>query len=780
MRLARADRRGLSRRVRRLFEQLEDRWLLSLDVPALSSLAGANHTIYLDYDGHITEDTPWNDYFGNPSIHSPAYDTDGDFQNFSTSELANIVESWQRVAEDFAPFHVNVTTVFPGLPALIRSGAGDTQWGIRVVMTDDTEGCGCGGIAYIDSFNWDFDMPTFVYNNGAKAVAEAISHEVGHSLGLAHDGYSGGSYYPGHGSGETGWASLMGVGYYVNVSQWDRGEFFSSNNGGSGANYGKGPDDLAVITSFNGFGYRADDHGNTNATATPLGVSGVNVSGAGIIERTADVDVFRFTTGTGPVSLNVLPFAIGPNLDIKADLYNSAGQLVATSNDSTVLGASINVNLSAGAYFLRIDGTGWGNPGANPPTGYSDYASLGQYTVSGTVTPVPTPTFSISDIVMIEDQFTAQLVVTMIGAPTSPISVNFATANGTATAGSDYVATSGQLTFLQGETSKTISIPIINNSVPEPHETFFVNLSSNSAGTEIADGQALATIQNDDVEFGVSDYADFEGNPNIGPTKDFYFTVTLPYASARNATVHAQTFGITAAANLDFILASEDLVVTAGQTTATLIVKVKTDLIGEPHELFSVDLTGAVGGTIVDNQGIGTIYNDDTIRRIILDNVGGPQGLFSDMEPCNELPFWDSNLEPAGPTNVANSDHDCGCGSDDEPGDHHDPLSNETAAFWAAHNRAIVDVAAGPQSLLLDAPHHELTSVDRVFDLVGAVAETSVRSAPLDGGRATDLTRSLRSAEGRQFEPTGRLPFDLNDDAHAARLSSLLVTDRLS
>ena len=71
--------------------------------------------------------------------------------------------------------------------------------------------------------NWSSDTPVFVYTTGGKSVAEASSHEVGHSLGLSHDGTSSTSYYTGHGNGETDWAPLMGVGYYANVTTWDRG-----------------------------------------------------------------------------------------------------------------------------------------------------------------------------------------------------------------------------------------------------------------------------------------------------------------------------------------------------------------------------------------------------------------------------------------------------------------------------------------------------------------------------------------------------------------------------
>jgi hypothetical protein len=108
-------------------EARKPRLYLSLEVPLLSSLPGANHTVYLDFNGHVTENTNWSSHFGNPSISSPAYNADADPNNFSATELTAIENAWKRMSEDFIPFHVNVTTVDPGIEALRKSGTGDTQ-----------------------------------------------------------------------------------------------------------------------------------------------------------------------------------------------------------------------------------------------------------------------------------------------------------------------------------------------------------------------------------------------------------------------------------------------------------------------------------------------------------------------------------------------------------------------------------------------------------------------------------------------------------------------------
>ncbi len=138
----------------------------------------------------------WNSSYGIDPILSPPYDIDGNTETWSAAELSRIDDVWRIVAEDFSPFDVDVTTEAPPVDWLINSGGGDTQWGVRVVVTDDTfANCGCGGFAYIDSFNWNTDTPVFVFNSSLVGVSEASSHEAGHALGLAHDGTNSVAYY---------------------------------------------------------------------------------------------------------------------------------------------------------------------------------------------------------------------------------------------------------------------------------------------------------------------------------------------------------------------------------------------------------------------------------------------------------------------------------------------------------------------------------------------------------------------------------------------------------
>jgi subtilase family serine protease len=359
------------------------------NVFSLHSNIGANHTIYLDFDGHITTGTSWNSAYGKTSIVTPAYDADGNPSSFSTTERQTIWEIWRRVAEDFIPFNVNVTTAAPPISDLVKTDSSDTRWGIRVAIggkDSDWYTGSAGGVAYLNSFNYSTDTPAFVFQNyankPAQNFAEAVSHEVGHALGLKHDGDLNAAegtldreYYRGHGSGDTGWGSIMGfpstLFSFRNLTQWSKGEYAGANNQ---------EDDLHIITTKNGFGYRADDYGNTMSTAAPLALSGSVSNTYGIIERNTDQDWFTFTSSTGKLALNINPFEHGPNLDIMAMLYNSSGSLIATSNPLNELSASFNGLYSPGQYYIRILGTG-----KSGIDGYSNYGSLGQYSITGSI-----------------------------------------------------------------------------------------------------------------------------------------------------------------------------------------------------------------------------------------------------------------------------------------------------------------------------------------------------------------------------------------------------------
>jgi PKD repeat protein len=357
--------------------------LLPLDQTfALHSRAGAQRTIYLNFKGAMLGGTAWNG--SGSTVTALPFDTDGVPYSFSTTELQRIQYIWQRVAEDYAPFEVDVTTEAPSADVLTRNGATDQVFGTTVLITSRSGvyNCSCGGVAYIGIFDdtSDYYKPALVFYDalGAgneKYVAEAISHEAGHNMGLGHDGYSGGGYYQGHGSGATGWAPIMGVGYYQALVQWSKGQYATANNV---------QDDYAVMVG-NGLPIRLDDHGGTAATASPLPGTAVNglisFSSSGVIERPDDVDMFSFASGPGTVTLSVNPAARSANLDLLIELRNSSGALLASANPVDSLPSSLSYTIPVAAtYYVGVQGVGRGDPLG---TGYTDYGSVGQYTISG-------------------------------------------------------------------------------------------------------------------------------------------------------------------------------------------------------------------------------------------------------------------------------------------------------------------------------------------------------------------------------------------------------------
>ncbi|MBI5258058.1 MAG: PKD domain-containing protein [Burkholderiales bacterium] len=348
---------------------------------ALHSRPGARRTIYLNFRGATLTNTVWNG--STSTITALPFDTDGVPYSFSTAELQRMQYIWQRVSEDYAPFDVDVTTEAVPQELITRSGSTDAVYGTVVLITSRSGvySCSCGGVAYLGVFDdtSDFYKPALVFYDALgpgneKYVAEAVSHEAGHNMGLGHDGTASTGYYQGHGSGATGWAPIMGVGYYQALVQWSKGEYSGANNV---------QDDYAVMQS-NGLPLRVDDHGNTPASATPLAAvlnGGTSTASAeGVIERPGDVDTFSFTAGAGSLSVTLSPAARSANLDAVLTLSNSAGAVLASVNPVDALNASLAFTLpAAGTYYLAVTGTGKGDPLA---TGYSNYGSLGQYALA--------------------------------------------------------------------------------------------------------------------------------------------------------------------------------------------------------------------------------------------------------------------------------------------------------------------------------------------------------------------------------------------------------------
>lgn len=335
-------------------------------VTAYNSNPSSVATIYLDFDGQYVQGTSWN--MGGSAINcAPA--------GISASQIKEV---FQRVSEDYRPFDINVTT------DSTKYWAAPIDRRIRIILTTTSDWYGnAGGVSYMGSFTWGDNTPGFVFtallNYVPKYIAEAASHEVGHTLGLKHQAAYDNNcnklseYNTGIGSGEIGWAPIMGSAYYKNFTLWNNGA-----NPYGCTNY---QNDLEIITGYNGFTYRADDYTADFKKPTKVSFTNDKFSLSGIIEKSTDVDVVSVTIPSfGRFKLDAEPYNIGDgysgaNLDLEVDLMSNATTVLGTYNPASTLKSGIDTMLNAGIYYLRLQGKG------NSYT--SAYASLGSYNLLG-------------------------------------------------------------------------------------------------------------------------------------------------------------------------------------------------------------------------------------------------------------------------------------------------------------------------------------------------------------------------------------------------------------
>lgn len=351
-------------------------------IPILNSYpAITNKVVYLDFDGQVVSGTGWNS--GNTINALP-----------STKNNASIIEIWKRISEDYRPFDVNITT------DSVRFNSAPPNRRIRVVVTPTSSWYGsAGGVAYVGSFTWGGTpgTPCWVFENqlgnSTKNIAEAASHEVGHTLTLRHQStYSSvtcsktAEYNAGINSGGViTWAPIMGVGYSRNVTTWYNGKSSTSctltqNDHGNASPGLTGPNYLTFLP---------DDVGNTPGASKILNLNTLNLADSGLVEQPSDIDAFQFSIcNTRNITIDVKPWALdttnysGANLDVRLFLYDASNNQLAVDTPLNKLNSRIGMTLLAGTYWFAIDGGGSPN--------YSDYGSLGRYYIKIKATNPPT------------------------------------------------------------------------------------------------------------------------------------------------------------------------------------------------------------------------------------------------------------------------------------------------------------------------------------------------------------------------------------------------------
>ncbi len=393
-----------------------------LSPPEFSSNPGAPRTIYLDFNGHTQKQWTRTDVTPNVTFNnvvSAAFDTDGRF-GFSDSEIAQIRDIWSRVAEDFAPFNVNVTT-----KQTVAWGSDDRYVvvGGKDFLTPEHRGgySSASNVVYVFSE----EIKSMVTDhegkpaNLAAATASTASHEVGHTFGLSHDRRydNTGKYIDDYSRGDADWTPIMGDCLSVDRTVWSTNAIVGEVKDvyGRFAGYER-QNQLDVLSGV--LGLREDEAGDrwTNAKDMPsILITSTNKYGVvpGIIGTSTDSDWFHFRTdgGTNSITLNTSEF--GANLEAKMTLWESirvgAGirsqQVVRPIFESVGFNLGLVKNLVAGSYFVSIQGN-------NTAPIQGKYANVGQYTLSvgSSVSAAPSVGTMASGANALQSKMNAQLV----------------------------------------------------------------------------------------------------------------------------------------------------------------------------------------------------------------------------------------------------------------------------------------------------------------------------------------------------------------------------------
>ncbi len=385
-------------------------------VPAFSSKPDAPAQFYLDFDGHSSTTDYWaqNTPEARNGYSFPAFNIRGDGHvgdpnTFSPGERLFIANTWRSVAEDFSAFNLNVTTVEP--QALKAPGPGQTVANaqgvaLRNVVTnkrDQLWAKNAAGYAPLNAFTNTFangpalNFPNTDLSNlpppGANfalrrnvevlaGVGQLISHEGGHALGLQHQFLTAADGTTLPAITYSGESKLRGP--TERLATWVTGVAAAL----SPAIPPKQQNDMDVLAA-NGFGYRADDVGNTQAAAVALTATGNTYTRGGVIEKSDDVDFYSFVAA-GKTTIDVAPigYELDPNLNVQFELFDANGVSVArgikpivTANQKQMPSQAATLtldNLANGTYFLKVSSTG--RRGTGKPNQFIE--NFGQYTIN--------------------------------------------------------------------------------------------------------------------------------------------------------------------------------------------------------------------------------------------------------------------------------------------------------------------------------------------------------------------------------------------------------------
>jgi len=364
----------------------------------------------------------------------------------------------------------------------------------------------------------------------------------------------------------------------------------------------------ATLTDSLGVGTITDN----DAAASIAVVSGNNQSTVVNTAFAAPL-VAEVRNAGGALVQGVSALFTAPGVGASAVFSTTTNNIITTTNASGLASSgTFSANGTAGGpYTVTAQAVG----GTSPSTNF-------------TLTNLPPTTLSINDVALSEgDAGTKIFTFTVTANPVNPaatVTVNFATADGTATtADGDYVAGSGTLTFAPSVSTQTINITTNGDMRFEGDETFFVNLSG-PTNAALSDNQGVGSINNDDAapSLSINDVTLAEGN---GGTTAFTFTVSQSAASGLTTTLNYTTADGSAIAGSDYSATSGTLTFAPGETLKTVTVLVTGDTVFEADQTFFLNLSGPTNATIADGQGVGTITNDDAAPTLAIDDTGASE-----------------------------------------------------------------------------------------------------------------------------------------------------------
>ncbi len=381
-------------------------------------------------------------------------------------------------------------------------------------------------------------------------------------------------------------------------------------------------------------------------TAVVYWVDGTQVASHAIaISQDMRVNFSDASAGGGTVTVNWAHFATYATsttftsrvMDAQTDTQWASVSWLATIPAGTSVAVSArfgNTPAPDGTWtpFIAVSGSG----GAVSQTSrYVQYQAV--LSGNGSATPIlqavavnsasTAPSISVGDITVAEADVgtptTATFTLTLSTPMQVQVSVNYATANGTATAGSDYVAKSGTAVFNPGETTVTIPVTVNGDAAVENNETFFLNLTS-PVNAAIADPQGIATIVDNDVNsVSIAGATVAEGNAGV---TNATFVVTLSRPIPQTVTVDYTTVDGTAVAGSDYTVTAGTLTFAANTVQQSIIVPVTGDTLNEADETFQVRLSNATNATIATAQATGTITNDDPVVTVSVGDLSITEG----------------------------------------------------------------------------------------------------------------------------------------------------------